>query len=327
MSETEVTTESQSVDTDNLDTFASDFFGQKKEAPASTKAPVEQDVDIVEDEVTEAQTTDVDPDDVELEEAPVEAPKKKTVQDRIDELVKQREDAKRESDARVEQLRKEFEDKIAALTPKAVEKKSTEPTPIDLLEDGTEKYPLGEFDPQYIKDLTRFTLSEERAQASVKAEEDRRVNEETQARQALTNDWNGKLEVAKTEYPDLMEKGQALMANFNNLDQGYSGYLSTVLMSMDKGPDVLYYLSNHPEEAVKIVNSGAQRATLALGRIEAKFLEADAEKLVAKPKISKAPPPPSVQARGTNGAFVSIAPDTDNLEDFEAAFFAGKKKK
>ena len=40
MSETEVATEHQEVDTDNLDAFADDFFGQKpgKEAP-KTKEP------------------------------------------------------------------------------------------------------------------------------------------------------------------------------------------------------------------------------------------------------------------------------------------------
>lgn len=318
MSETEVSNEAQVVDTDDLDTFSADFFGQEPvKSPDETKPEgVEQDTDPV--EPTEAEAQDVDPNedpDAEYKEAPK---KKKTVQDRIDEVVKQREDYKRESEAQMAQLRKEIE---ALKTPAQPQVEAAEPQPDELKADGTEKYPLGEFDPAYIRDLTKFTFEQERAQAVIKAQQERQQWEQDQARQALTSSWNEKLEVAKTEYPDLIEKGQQLLNNFGGLDPAYAGYLSTVLMSMEKGPDVLYYLSNHPEEATKIVNSGAQQATLALGRIESKYLEADALKQVAKPKISKAPAPPPVRARGTNGAFIAVAPDTDDLDAFASEFF------
>lgn len=322
MSETEVTTESQEVDTDNLDTFADDFFGQKSDANIpKTKGDVAQDDDAADGttQETEAQTDPNDDPDAEFVEAP---PKKKTVQDRIDEVVKQREDAKREAAAELAKLRQEFEDfKKGALSPEVKAEKS-EPTPDDLKEDGEPVYPLGEFDPQYIRDLTRFTLATERAKATAETEQARRETEVNQAQVELQTSWNEKLETAKTEYPDLVEKGQELLNGFNDLPTDYAGYLSTVLMSMDKGPDVLYYLSNHPEEARAIVNSGAQKATLALGRIEARFLVD--EQTAAKPKITKAPPPPIVRARGTNGAFVEVAPDTDDLESFSDAFFRKK---
>jgi hypothetical protein len=322
MSETTTATEAQVEIVDDLDAFAADFFGQKEAETPPASGEVEQDQEVeakVED--TEAQETEIDPE--ETEEAP--APKKKTVQDRIDELVRQREEAKREAAAEVQRLREEFEQKLAALQPKAPEVKTGEPSPTDTNEDGTPKYDLGEFDPQYIRDLTRYTLEQERNQAAQQAEEEGRKRQEVEAQQALVNDWNEKLRVATTEYPDLVEKGQTLLNGFSNLDQGYAQYLSTVLMSMEKGPDVLYYLSNHPEEAVKIVNSGAQKATLALGRIEAKFLEADAQKQLAKPKVTQAPAPPPVRARGTNGAFISVAPDTDDLNAFEKEFFKPRR--
>jgi len=327
MSETEVTTEAQAIDTDDLDTFSNDFFGRKSEETSdSTTDNVEQE-QVTETEAednTEAQTEETDEPEAKSE-TEEQAPKKKTVQDRIDELVKQREDTKREAQAQLEAMRKEFEEKLAALQPKAPEPKAaTEPQPTDLNEDGTEKYPLGEFDPQYIRDLTRHTLETERLQAAQKAEQERVQRQEQEARQALTNEWNGKLEAAKTEYPDLIEKGQELLANFKDLPDAYADYLGTVIMQMDKGPDVLYYLSNHPAEAAQIVNSGAQKATLALGRIEAKFIEADAQKQAAKPIVSKAPPPPPVRARGTNGAFI-VAPDTDDLDAFESQFFKPRK--
>jgi hypothetical protein len=303
--------------TNDLDAFAADFFGQAEPAPEVTDTkPVSEPVAERDDVEEVAEPA------VEETAEPVE-PKRNKTQERIDELVKQREDAKREADAKVEALTKAFEEKLAALAPKPVAAPvAAEPNPLDLNEDGTEKYALGEFDPQYIKDLTRFTLLQERQAAKLEEETIRQRETADAAQNLLTQTWNQKTDAFKTETPDFQEKGQALMSNFSNLNEDYANYLSTVLMSMDKGPEVLYYLANNPAEAVTIVNSGAQRATLALGRIEAKFLEADAQKLIAKPKVSKAPPPPAERARGTNGAFVSIPADTDNLDDFEKVFFA-----
>lgn len=323
MSEIEVTTESQEVDTDNLDAFASDFFGQKKDAAvAKTKTEAEQET-TTDDKGTEAQEDALD--EVEAQEEIPDKPKRKTVQERIDEVVRQREDAKREAAAEVAKLRQEFEDYKKSSNPaKPEDAKSEEPTPDALKPDGTPVYGLGEFDPQYIRDLTRFTLNQERTKVQAETAEAQRVEAVNQEQQTLQTGWNAKLETAKTEYPDLVEKGQTLLNGFNHLDPNYAGYLSTVLMSMDKGPDVLYYLSNHPEEATTIVNSGAQKATLALGRIEARFLDADEQKKLAKPKVSNAPPPPAERARGTNGAFITVAGDTEDLDEFSQAFFTKK---
>jgi len=335
MSDTEQTT-----DDTNLDAFASEFFGTDSEAQADTPQVEANDQENVEDAEQEAEGSEDDTQEQEevveqeenQEQDPEIAPEpkpKKTVQERIDELVRQREDAKREAAAQLETLRKEFEEKLAALQATKPEAKADvpgEPTPDDTNEDGTAKYELGEFDPQYIRDLTRYTLEQERTKAAEQSAEEARINQERQAQAELATKWNEKVEATKAEYPDFMEKGQQLIDSFSGLDESYGQYLSNLLMSMDKGPEVLYYLSSNPSEAVTIVNSGAQRATLALGRIEAKFLEADAQKTLARPKTSKAPPPPppNARSRGANGAFVGVSPDTDDLDAFTSEFF--KKK-
>lgn len=324
MSETEVKTEVQFDNTDDLDTFANDFFGQKpsEEKSAETKADVEQEkVEEQTAEETDAQTDD-DQDEAELQEEIPEKPKRKTVQDRIDEVVRQREDLRRESEAKLAELRAEIEAIKKGNQPVEAAAKVQEPTPDAVDKDGNPIYALGEFDPQYIKDLTRFTLDQERARSEAQTAEAQRQAAAELEQRTLQTQWNERLTNATQEYPDLMEKGQALLNGFSNLDDGYAGYLSTVIMSMDKGPDVLYYLANHPEEAVAIVNSGAQKATLALGRIEARFLQSEQE--APKPKLTKAPPPPNVRTRGTNGAFISVAPDTDDQAAFEAEFFRKK---
>ena len=338
--------------TDDLDAFSTEFFGQSSEEIEAEEAPTSASAEDQEEETEDNQSTDAEQDgeaggtqesqeDEEVTEEEVDeqdeeqpAPKPKpTVQERINELVRQREEAKREGQAQLDALRQEFEEKLAALQapkpddPAKPVPNTDEPQPNDINDDGTPKYELGEFDPAYIRDLTRYTLTKERE--AIEAQAQQRIEEQKaqEARNAMVTSWNEKVEAAVAATPDFMEKGQALLAEFNNLDPGYAEYLSTVLMSMDKGPDVLYYLSNNPDEARQIVNSGAQRATLALGRIEAKFIEEAARKTLAKPKHTKAPPPPPAQARarGSNGAFISVSPDTDDLDAFATEFFAKRK--
>lgn len=337
--------EQEAQTADDLDAFSTEFFGQNTEE-VEAEAPTSADTDNQEEETegnqpedaeqgeesgesTESQDTEETEEDDDEGEPEAPQPKgKPTVQERINELVRQREEAKREGQAALEALRKEFEEKLAAVTaPKAPEpKEEGEPTPNDQNEDGTPKYELGEFDPQYIRDLTKYTLNQERKALEARAAEEAQQAQAEQARVAMVTSWNEKVEAATAAMPDFMEKGQALLAEFDSLDSGYAQYLSNLFMSMDKGPDVLYYLANNPDEARQIVNSGAQKATLALGRIEAKFIEDAARKTLAKPKQSKAPPPPPAQARsrGSNGAFISVAPDTDDLDAFQREFF--KKK-
>lgn len=320
--ETQVTTDTQVENNDDLDAFATDFFGEKKAESEPAKPAAEQDVPDLEEKVeAEAQTDeDAEKDEAELKEEIPETPKRKTFQDRIDEVVRQREELRRENQTEMQKLREE----IAALKktptdPTTVAAEAKEPEPDALDADGNPIYGLGEFDPQYIRDLTRFTLNQERAKVQAEVAETQRQTAQQQEQQGLQTTWNEKVTSATEEYPDFVEKGQELLNGFNNLDPNYAGYLSNVLMSMDKGPEVLYYLSNHPDEATAIVNSGAQKATLALGRIESRFMQSEQE--APKPKITKAPVPPTVRTRGTNGAYVGVAPDTDDLDGFSSEFF------
>jgi hypothetical protein len=327
MSGVEVSTEGQIEISDDLDAFANDFFGEKPNASPPAKVEAEQD-DEHDDGAAAADAPETNEPDEDLTAEYVEpTPKKKTVQDRIDEVVRQREDTKRELERKLQEQRVEFEAKLAALAPTKAPTADAEPNPEALNEDGSPKYTLGEFDPAFIRDLTRHTLNTERAQAAQRSEQERQIEENRVRAEALQSSWNTKLEAAKQTYPDLQEKAQPLLDSFGGLNQDYAGYLATVLQSMDHGPDVLYYLSTNPDEARAIVNSGAQKATLALGRIEAKFIEDAAQKTLAKPRVSKAPPPPTASARGTGGGGNSIAPDTDDLDAFASVFFAPNKRR
>ena len=194
---------------------------------------------------------------------------------------------------------------------------NTGPVPDAVNEDGTEKYPLGEFDPGYIRDLTRFTIAQERETAKAEAAQEAERNKVTEAQAALAQDWNAKLPAALEKYEDFTEKGQELVESFADIPEEYGSYLTETLMSMEFGTDVLYYLATHPDEAQDIVDSGARLATIKLGRLESKFAKSgEAEQR----RVSNAPPPPPAN-KGSAPARVAVADDTDDLAAFEKKFF------
>lgn len=329
----------------DLDAFSEEFFGQSTSGPEETNseaneeqeaeesdAPNEQDSDTDEpkgDEPDDSEAEDDDTDDAgEEEEEPAPQPKKKNrFQERIDELNGKYREEQRQREA--------LEARLAAL--EGMPRQDTNPAPAqavtednapradDKNEDGTEKYPLGEFDPGFIKDLTRHTLAVEKAAMDAKAEQERQQSQANEAQQKLDAEWQEKLVDARERYPDFNEKGQSLVDSFGGLDEAYGEYLTTTIMSMDHGTDVLYHLANNPDEAKAIVALGARKATLALGALETKFADVEAQKQLARPKVSNAPAPPP-RAKGSAPAKVRVEPDTDDLDAFEREFFNKRTK-
>jgi hypothetical protein len=319
----------------SLDDFAADFFGRKEAAPEPTNSEEvkeEQEESDAPSEDThddgEVDTSAPDDDDEtgeeedsNKEEAP--KPKKNRFQERIDEL-----------NGKFRETERKLNEALQKLAEKENETKKTEPTvqktveddgpaPTDTNEDGSEKYPLGEFDPAYIKDLMKYTLEKERDAQSKAFKEQQEERAKAEAREALQASWNEKLVPAQERYPDFQTKGQELLTSLDGLDEAYGDYLATTIMDMEFGPDVFYYLANNVDEAQKIIHSGAQKATIALGRLEAKFAAANEEKEKARPKVSKAPPPPNHLNKGSAVVAPAIRGDEKdiNLDDFARELF------
>jgi len=324
-----MSTENNSVEpiTDDLDVFSAQLFGQSEAQPEpasseETEEVVEESDATEEDTHDEADTLEDDEDDEDSEEAEEPKPVKKSrAQERIEELNKKY----RETERQLAELRSRLEEKEKTPSP-VKEEARVAPSSTDLNEDGTDRYPLGEFDPAYMKDMLDYELDLRlkafEAQTKAKSEE----QEKKDGLAELQSNWNEKLGSAQERYPDLHEKGEELLESFSGLDQAYGEYLATTLMQMEFGPDVLYYLANNPDEAKTIVNSGALKATIALGRIESKFADASAEKQKARPKVSQAPTPPPAN-RGSAVAVSEIPGDTDDLDAFENVFFPKKGRK
>lgn len=244
-------------------------------------------------------------------------------QKRINDLVAEREAEKRrakELEKRLEALEAKKTDD-ANNSPKQEEQQEKSPNPDDLTSEGKPKYPLGKYDPDYIKDLAEFTVERKQKQIDAERQEKQRQEQTEKQRVELEENWNAKLEPAKVRYPDFDEKGEALMGIVQNYEAGYAEYLATQIMDMDHGPDVLYYLGENLDEAANIMEKGPAKATLELGYLNGKFRNASQEKAKAKPKVSKAPKPPRTVNKGSNQSMPDVDLDTDDLDSFSGVLF------
>lgn len=306
-------------DTNEAATFEEEIV----EDNADAEEDLENDTLETEDETDdEGGSEDEEGDEPEPDPKPV---KKNRVQERIDDLTREKYEEKRRADA----LEAKLDAILAEIKPKTIEPAATEatfdgPNPDALNEDGTEKYPLGEFDPAYIRDLTRHTIAQETEAARIAAEEKAKATEEEAAKTQLIEEWDNKLTTAEEKYPDLRIKNIELVDTFDDLDPAYGEYLANTIMSMEHGTDVLYYLANNLDEARRIAASGPMKATLSLGRIEARYDLQHQEQKERKLKVSTAPTPPPQINKGA-ASVSSVAPDTDDLDAFETLLFQKKK--
>lgn len=311
------------VSNEDLDLFSADFFqspasdDKKQDAPESANSEEDPEDNREDDDANEdTQLGEVDTPADEQDDDPTPVKKKSRAQERIEELNARY----RETERQLNELKARLEQKEEPKPQPQVEVVNKAPSPDDVDESGNDKYPLGEFDPAYIRDLTRHTLNEEREALKAREQAETQQREADSQKAALVAQWEEKLVPARERYPDFQERGQELVAQFDGINPQYGEYLTATIMSMDYGTDVLYHLATHPDEARAIVNSGAAKATIALGRLEAKFADAEAEKQLARPKISKAPTPPAHINKGSAVA-KAVAPDTDDLDAFASEFF------
>lgn len=303
---------------DNLDEFTEVFEASSKPVVQEQNQDPVDDEPLVEDEPADEQTEPEDTSDPEEEAEPVKPPKKnRTFQDRINELTAERREAERALKELQDQLAKKETETANAATSSAPS--SAAPNPDEKNSDGSDKYPLGEFDPAYIRDMARHTINEEWAEKKKQdAAEQARVQEQ-EARDALHSSWLEKLNPVAEQHSDFLDKTLELEATFEGLDAQYSDYLVQTIKSLDHGPEVLYYFANNLDEASKFVAMGPLNATLALGEINAMFKG----RTRSDPKISAAPPPPQVN-KGVS-ARRPVAGDTEDLEAFSDVFFSKKK--
>lgn len=139
----------------------------EKETVETVSETDSEDADENDDEGTEEtpedKTAETENDDS-LDDSKENKPKKPSrFQERINELTAKAREAERALEALKAEQEKKSELKDTPKTAEVVVD-SDGPTPEDKNPDGSDKYPLGEFDPAYIRDMVRHTIDKESAE-------------------------------------------------------------------------------------------------------------------------------------------------------------------
>ncbi len=308
-------TKTVSVDTENLDDFEALFSGKANLAEEKEESETPEEETPEDDALAPEETAEEEEEEA---EEPAPKPKKKTAQERINELTRERREAERanaELLRRLEALESKGKTEEVKTVPEA-----KAPTPDDVDDQGEPKYPLGEFDPGYIRDNVKHILAEERKEIEKQTAAEREQSAAQAEFERISNDWSKKIENVEERLPGFAEKGQELEETFKNIDLAHGEFLASTIMSLEYGPEVLYYLSENLDVAEKIVNMSPTAAVVQLGRLETQFIPKEEK----KPKVSAAPEPPAVSTRGT-GSKVEIPVDTDDLDAFSEMYFKKKK--
>lgn len=320
----------EDTDLDDLDKFSEAFFGTAKpETPEDKKedADPQEDTPATEedsDQKEEDADGDEEVDNPEEDDSKFKIGKKKlTARERIEQLnARMREEerarqaeaeARQKAEARIRELEQRQAEKV-----KEVEVEGKGPSIDDLDENGEEKYPLGEYDPQYIRDVLQYEREEVRKEIAKEFQQQQEQALRNEAVTTLQNEWTAKVEAAEDRLPDLRDRGLQLEQALAGADPAVIESLAMTIMSLDNGPDVLYYLSEHVDEA-RAIAQGGPKALIALGRLDGYVKPTKPEVKL----VSAAPEPPPSRTRGTGGRF-SVQGDTDDLDAFSEMFF--KKK-
>lgn len=148
-----------------------------------------------------------------------------------------------------------------------------------------------------------------REEAAEAAREVFRKEQEQLTEKQRAESWNKRQSEFMAKTPDYEEK--AFYAPI-------SKEVAQIVMDLEQGPAVAYYLGEHPNEARAISAMSERQAAVAIGRIEAKLEKPAAP--VQKPAVSKAPPPtPKIEA-------VEPAVSKDPSEMTDAEFAKWRKR-
>ena len=321
-----------SNENDAFDTLMNEFTAVP-EAPSGedTAAPVDENPQEAPEEPVEGEDQNEAPEGAETDEGAEEGseeeiegteeeeeappPKnKKSAQERINEVVAKRREVERELAAeraknaeilrRLETLEsgsKEDERPSPPPAPAGAEFGLVEPTADDLDKNGEAKYPLGSFDPNFIRDLNRYDRAVERAYEAKIAQEAAAIQAQQAEEQKLFNEWNEKLTQAEKTSPNIREKAQELVDTFAGVDPNHIQTIAQTIMQLDNGPAVLEYLADNLDEADKLVKMSTNVAMLQLGRLDGYVTPERTPETPVLAKPTAAPRPPAALNRGSGG--------------------------
>jgi hypothetical protein len=131
--------------------------------------------------------------------------------------------------------------------------------------------------------------------------------------------WEDRTAKVRTEHPDYDEKIEALRIP----NTAAVPVVRDAIAESELGPELLYHLANHPDEAKRILNLSPVRAVAELGKIEAKLTPDNAPN--RKTKVSSAPDPITPVSGKAKPGPKPLA-EVDDFSEYEARRKAGAKR-
>lgn len=235
-----------------------------------TVAEVRPNVTVIESfETPEPPKAEEVPEEPKAEQEEVEAPEeeqergedgkfkpKKSIQDRFDDLTRQKHEAAREA-----AYWRGLAEQRAAKETAPAERPTGKPS-ADQFEDHSE----------YVEALADWKVEQKLAE-----------REQRQQEQAKASTWAERAQAVKAELPDF----DSVMATST---APMSAAMAEAIKDSDIGPKVAYHLAQHPEEAARLSSMSPMAAAREIGKIEATLLTPKAE---PQKKVTSAPTPPT----------------------------------
>ncbi len=241
-------------------------------ADADVETSEQQDREEVEDQAEDDQNDTEESANSDGNDAPARPKKKHGLQERIDEMTREKYDAIREADS----LRRELD----ALRNPQARTDEAKPTQAATTEDRP-KLEDFDYDPEAFYDaLAKWRVDAELASRESKAEQ--RKQQETAAERAQS--FKDRESAFAAEHADYYDVAYTAPVN-------YSEAMLEAIRDSDVAPAIAYHLANNLEDAAEISRMSPLGAAKAIGRIEAQ-LSAPAERRPVQPKsVTKASAP------------------------------------
>ena len=133
-----------------------------------------------------------------------------------------------------------------------------------------------------------------------------------EGQKALQATYSEKLEEARDKYEDFDDVAFAD-------DVHITDTMASAIMESDLGPDVQYFLGNHPKEASRIARLSPVGQVREIGKLEAKLS-------APPPRKTTSAPPPVKPVTGKGAAPTKVDPDKLDIKEWMKLERAGKLK-
>lgn len=192
----------------------------------------------------------------------------------------------REAERRAQKLEQMLESMISKET-----KPPAQPTVTESQEPSLDQFKTYE---EYVAAVADHR-AEQKVQALLKQQEEQRQKQDAERQRAeQRSTFQAKAEEFATTTPDFDEVAF-------NPSLPVTDVMADALNLSDKGPEILYHLGKHPEEAARISRLSPVQAALEIGRLEAKLS-------LPQPRTVTKAPPPIAPLSGGQGSLV-VDPD------------------